>query len=111
MFVTTHVSVKETESSDNIYDRCSILLVVGDKGSKDGPAFNRTVDAFGLEIGAFVLAGGLRVGFNLAEFGDFLTGIVGIDLLSDDDRRPPAPNPEDSTTDSRVKTRRRAGGE
>ncbi len=50
----------------------------------------RIVDAFGIEIGIVPVFVGLHVGFNVAEFADFLLGCVGIDVLADDGRpRPP----------------------
>ncbi|HEU4419562.1 MAG TPA: hypothetical protein VFT55_11530 [Planctomycetota bacterium] len=51
----------------------------------------RIADAFGIEVGVVPLVTGLRVGFNAAEFADFVLGLVGIDVLGDDGRpRPPS---------------------
>jgi hypothetical protein len=48
------------------------------------PARSGWIDAFGFEAGAFVGPVGMRAGLNLAELADFLTGVVGLDLLGDD---------------------------
>ncbi|HEX6813965.1 MAG TPA: hypothetical protein VF384_20245 [Planctomycetota bacterium] len=51
----------------------------------------RIADAFGIEVGVVPVIAGLRVGFNAAEFADFVLGLVGIDVLGDDGRpRPPS---------------------
>lgn len=48
------------------------------------------VDAFGVEVGLAPLFVQAHVGFNLAEFADFVVGIVGLDLFADDGvKRPP----------------------
>jgi len=61
----------------------------------------RIADLFGIEVGVVPLIAGLHVGFNVAEFADFLLGWVGIDVLADDGvERPPTvpfvPAPERS---------------
>jgi hypothetical protein len=42
------------------------------------------VDLFGFETSAFLGVVGARVGFNVAEFGDFMLGWFGLDILGDD---------------------------
>lgn len=50
----------------------------------------RLSDAFGIEVGVVPLVVSLHVGFNIAEFADFVLGFVGIDVLADDGvPRPP----------------------
>lgn len=50
----------------------------------------RISDVFGIEVGAVPLFWGARLGFNVAEFADFLLGFVGIDIMGDDGvPRPP----------------------
>jgi hypothetical protein len=50
----------------------------------------RLVDMFGVEVGVVPVFVGLHLGFNLAEFADFLLGWLGIDVLADDGvARPP----------------------
>jgi hypothetical protein len=52
------------------------------------------VDHFGMELGAFAGVVGVRLGFNVAEFTDFMLGWVGLDILGDDvetaESEPPA---------------------
>lgn len=61
----------------------------------DGMPFRLTTaqrisDAFGVEVGVAPLFVSLHVGFNVAEFADFLLGFVGIDVFGDDgEPRPP----------------------
>lgn len=50
----------------------------------------RIADLFGIEVGAVPLFWGARLGFNVAEFADFVLGFVGIDFMGDDGvTRPP----------------------
>lgn len=54
-------------------------------------ARQRISDLFGIEVGAVPLFWSAHVGFNIAEFADFLLGFVGLDLLGDDGvPRPPS---------------------
>jgi len=50
--------------------------------SRDGPAVSRAWDLFEGDI--FLAVVGLRIGLRPVEFVDFLTGLVGFDLLADD---------------------------
>jgi hypothetical protein len=74
----------------------------------DRPMPNGVVDDFGIEAGAFLGIVGTRLGFNVAEFGDFILGWFGLDILGDDVRsgekeqpeaEPPTEDPE--TTEER----------
>lgn len=50
----------------------------------------RIADLFGVEVGAVPVFWGARVGFNVAEFADFLLGFAFVDLMGDDgEKRPP----------------------
>lgn len=50
----------------------------------------RIADLFGVEVGAVPVFWGARVGFNVAEFADFLLGFACVDLMGDDgEKRPP----------------------
>ncbi len=50
----------------------------------------RIADLFGVEVGVAPLFVSLHVGFNVAEFTDFVLGFVGIDIFADDGvPRPP----------------------
>lgn len=53
----------------------------------------RIVDAFGVEVGVAPVFCQLHVGFNIAEFADFLLGWVGIDAFGDDGVERPATVP------------------
>lgn len=50
----------------------------------------RLADLFGIEVGLYPVFWGVRFGFNVVEFADFVLGFVGIDVMADDGvERPP----------------------
>jgi hypothetical protein len=60
------------------------IAVLGITLPADRPMPNGFVDYFGIEAAAFAGVAGTRIGFNVAELGDFLLGWFGLDILGDD---------------------------
>jgi len=56
----------------------------------------RTIDRFGIDVGATLLVPSVRVGFNPAQFLDFLLGWTTLDIAGDDEagQAPPPPTPQ-----------------
>jgi hypothetical protein len=82
--------------SPEAYDDARSWLFVHDVFDfDDGSPFElstarRVSDLFGVEVGVVPLFVGVRVGFNVAEFADFVLGFVLIDVFQDDGKpRPP----------------------
>lgn len=50
-----------------------------------------TSELFGVKLGFFAGLCGAEIGFNVAEFFDFLLGFAGVDILADDHPRKTSP--------------------
>ena len=52
--------------------------------SRDMSSKQKVVESLSFQAGAFVGIVGARLGFNVAEFGEFILGWFGLDILGDD---------------------------
>lgn len=104
--LATSTSGNHPAAPDN-FDDVRAWLGLGDVFDLDDglpfrlTARQRIADLFGVEVGVVPLFVGLHLGFNVAEFADFVLGFVGIDVMADDGTaRPPTrpylPLPADS---------------
>lgn len=94
-FFATSALGNHPGAPDAFIDNRSYLLVSDIFDFDDNYPFRpstarRISDLFGIEVGAVPLFWGARLGFNVAEFTDFVLGFVGLDIMGDDGvPRPP----------------------